>query len=262
MMSYLTRMACKTTLIALLIGATCFEKPAHADVLKTVGEDLISPVTTDALTPLLIGTSLSITLYALRAQISDPFQTSISTHRPLDKLAGFGNWAGQVYPNLIYSGYGVLSGLLGSERGYLRAEEMALATAYSGVVTNGLKVVFLEERPNSQHGEDKKAMPSGHATTAFAFAGIVGAEHPWYFAVPAYAMATITCYARINDNKHYLHDVVAGGTIGLAYALGVYYKRKERDWKLEAVKESPWPTFSILPTENMDGAILGAAKLF
>ncbi|MGZ3654267.1 MAG: phosphatase PAP2 family protein [Bdellovibrionota bacterium] len=249
-------------LISLLLS-TSFGAPARADVLKTIGQDLGSPVTTDALTPLLIGTGLSVSLYVLRAQISNPFQQSITTHRPFDKLAGFGNWAGQVYPNLIYCGYGVLAGLLGNERGYLRAEEMALATAYSGAATSVFKVTFREARPNSPDGSDKKSMPSGHATTAFTFAGIVGAEHPWYFAVPAYAMATITAYARINDNKHYLHDVVAGGTIGLSYALGVYYKRKERDWKLEAVKKpSLMPTFTVLPAENMDGVVLGAAKLF
>lgn len=229
-------------------------------MLKTVGQDLVSPVTTDALTPFLIGTGLSISLYALRAQISDPVQSWFSGRRPLNGLAGFGNWAGQIYPNLIYCGYGVVSGLLGHERGYLRAEEMALATAYSGGVTSILKVTFREARPNSPDGADKKSMPSGHATTAFTFAGIVGAEHEWYFAVPAYAMAAITGYARINDNKHYLHDVVAGGTIGLSYALGVYYQRRDRNWKLEA--KSAWPTFSVLPSENLDGVVVGAAKRF
>lgn len=235
----------------------------RADVVKTIGQDLASPVTTDALTPLLIGTGLSLSLYVFRAQISDPVQHSIYTHKPLDKIAGFGNWAGQIYPNLIYVGYGVASGLLGDERGYLRAEEMFLATAYSGLATSILKVTFREARPNSPDGADKKSMPSGHATTAFTFAGIVGAEHPWYIAVPAYAMAAITGYARINDNKHYLHDVVAGGTIGLSYALGVYYKRKERNGAYEAVDRGfRMPTFSILPAENMDGVVIGAAKLF
>lgn len=230
-------------------------------MLKTVGQDLISPVTTDALTPFLIGAGLSVSLYVLRAQISDPVQESITAHRPLDKLVSIGNWSGQIYPNLIYCGYGVLSGLLGNERGYLRAEEMALATAYSGGVTSLLKVTFREARPNSPDGRDKKSMPSGHATTAFSFAGIVGAEHEWYFAVPAYALAALVGYARINDNKHYLHDVVAGGTIGLGYALGVYYQRRDRNWKLEA-ERSRWPTFSVLPSENLDGVILGAAKRF
>ncbi len=228
-------------------------------MLKTVGEDLLSPWTTDALTPFLAGAGLATTLYIFRAQISDPVQQQFGTRKPLNALAPFGNWAGRVYPNLIYCGYGVLAGLFGSERGYLRAEEMAFATLYAGGITDGLKYVFQEQRPN---GSNKYSMPSGHSTTAFAFAGIVGAEHPWYIAVPAYAIATITGYARMNDNMHYLHDVVAGGTIGLSYALGVYYKRKERDWKYEAAKASPWPTFSVLPTAGLDGVVLGAAKLF
>ena len=164
-----------------------------------------------------------------------------------------------MYPNLIYIGYGLLSASLGSERGLLRAEEMALASAYSGIVTSILKVSFREARPNS-NGADKKSMPSGHSTTAFAFAGVVGAEHPWYLAVPAYTLATITAYSRINDNKHYLHDVMAGATIGISYALGIYYRRRDRDGG--GTQASLWPTFSVLPAEGMNGAILGAAKLF
>jgi hypothetical protein len=233
---------------------------AGANAVKTIGEDFASPWTTDARTPLLVGAGLSVALFALKAEISNPVQQSITTHRPLDKLAGFGNWAGQIYPNLIYCGYGLLAGLLGSERGYLRAEEMFLATAYSGAVTSVLKVTFREGRPNNP--VDKKSMPSGHATTAFSFAGVVGAEHPWYIAVPAYGIAAIVGYARINDNKHYLHDVIAGGTIGLSYALGVYYRRREPGGALFVKKPSPWPTFSVAPTEGLDGVIVGAAKRF
>jgi hypothetical protein len=231
-------------------------------MLKTVGEDLVSPVTTDARTVFLVGAGLSLTLYAFRAQISDPIQSYISGHRPLNGLAGFGNWAGQVYPNIIYCGYGLIDGyFFGGERGYLRTEEMFFATAYSGAFTAVFKNVFKEARPNSPDGRDKASMPSGHATTAFTFAGIVGAEHPWYIAVPAYTMAMITAYARINDNKHYFHDVVAGATVGLSYALGVYYQRRDRDWHYEASK-SLMPTFSILPSENLDGVVVGAAKRF
>lgn len=166
---------------------------------------------------------------------------------------------GKVYPNLIYTGYGVLAGLLGSERGYLRAEEMFMATAYSGIATSILKVTFREGRPNNP--VDKKSMPSGHTTTAFTFAGIIGAEHEWYFAVPAYALATLVGYSRINDNKHYLHDVTAGATIGLSYALGVYYRRQEGD-HLIARSESRWPTISVVPLDGFDGAMLGMAKRF
>ncbi len=224
-----------------------------------MADDVTSPVTTRALTPFLVGAGLSLTLFALKAEISNPLQESITTHRPLDKWAGLGNWAGQIYPNLIYTGYALASAALGNERGLLRAEEMVLATAYSGIITNILKVGFREGRPNNP--VDKKSMPSGHSTTAFAFAGIIGAEHPLYVAVPAYALATLTAYARINDNKHYLHDVVAGATIGLSYALGVYYNRQKPPASAGSTG-SAWPTFTVLPAEELNGAILGAAKLF
>ena len=213
-----------------------------------VGDDLSSPITTRAFTPFLVGAGLSATLFALKSEISHPFQQSITTHRPLDGVAKLGDWAGRCYPNLIYAGYGALSGLLGHERGYTRAEEMFFATAYSGLVTSILKVSFQEGRPNNP--VDKKGMPSGHATTAFAFAGVVGAEHPWYIGVPAYALATITAYSRINDNKHYLHDVVAGANIGISYALGVYYNRQEPGGGIFS-QNSGWPTFSILPTDQL-----------
>ncbi len=46
----------------------------------------------------------------------------------------------------------------------------------------------------------------GHTTTAFALAG-----------------AGLTAYSRMNDGRHFLHDVVGGATIGISYALGTYF---------------------------------------
>jgi hypothetical protein len=54
---------------------------------------------------------------------------------------------------------------------------------------------------------------------------------------------------------------VGGATVGLSYALGVYYNRQAAA-KGAAAGPSAWPTFSILPTEELNGAIVGAAKLF
>ena len=49
-------------------------------------------------------------------------------------------------------------------------------------------------------------------------------EHEWYWGVGAYTMATIVAVSRMNDNAHYLHDVVFGSTIGLTYGLALYYQ--------------------------------------
>ena len=44
----------------------------------------------------------------------------------------------------------------------------------------------------------------------------------------AYTMATIVAISRMNDNAHYLHDVVFGSTIGLTYGLSLYYQSQNK----------------------------------
>lgn len=247
---------------SLLVAASLiFSSPAQASVWKTIGDDLASPVTTDALTPFLIGAGLTAVLFATKSETSHPFQEKITRDRPLDRWAKLGDWTGKMYPNLIYIGLALTSAAFGHERGLLRAEEMALASAYSGLVVSLMKVTFREGRPNNP--VDKKSFPSGHATTAFAFAGIVGAEHPLYFAIPAYVLAANTAYSRINDNKHYLHDVVGGATMGLAYALGIYYNRKSRaDAQARGKSTETVPLLALMPAADLKGGMMGAVVPF
>lgn len=231
------------------------------DVLKYIGTDLASPVTTDAWLPLTIGGVLTLGLFASKSETSHPFQETITARRPLDKYAKLGDWTGKMYPNMIYTGAALLSAAFGHERGLVRAEEMALASIYSGLVTSLFKPIFREGRPNNP--VDKKSFPSGHSTTAFAFAGIVGAEHGVWAAIPAYILATNTAYSRINDNKHYLHDVVGGATIGLSYALGIYYVRKEREAAKAAGREpAPVPLVAVVPAPDLKGAGLTGMVAF
>lgn len=121
----------------------------------------------------------------------------------------------------------IVAGLLGSENAYHHAEIMFLASAYAAGSATILKYSVREPRP--YNGSVRTSFPSGHTTMAFAFASVVGAEHGWLWAVPAYAMATVTGIARINDNMHYLHDVTAGATIGIAYGLGLHYIRGQSE---------------------------------
>ena len=96
---------------------------------------------------------------------------------------------------------------------------MFKATAYSSAVTTIIKYTAREPRPYDHNV--KNSFPSGHATTAFAFSGFVAAEHGWAWGAPALLMSTFVAYSRINDNQHWLHDVVAGGTIGWVYGWGI-----------------------------------------
>jgi membrane-associated phospholipid phosphatase len=89
-----------------------------------------------------------------------------------------------------------------------------------------IKVSVRERRPDDTN--DRSSFPSGHSATVFAFASVVAMDHGWQWGIPAYTLAAFVGYSRINDNRHYLHDVVAGATLGIGYGLGVGYKMRER----------------------------------
>jgi membrane-associated phospholipid phosphatase len=47
------------------------------------------------------------------------------------------------------------------------------------------------------------------------------AEHEYWIGIPSLILSTFIGYSRIQDNMHWLHDVMAGATIGWAYGWGI-----------------------------------------
>ena len=179
--------------------------------------ELTSPYN-ESNTVLLIGTGLTLTSLIFEDQIVDPLQNEVVDNQPLGSFSKFGDYAGQLVPNVIYSLGQTVMGYSGDAKGYQRAIGMLKATSYAALVTTTLKYTIREKRPNSS---DRNSFPSGHTTTAFAFSGYVWQEHGWKWGVPAMGVGLLTGFSRINDNKHYLHDVLAGATIGLVYGSGI-----------------------------------------
>lgn len=77
--------------------------------------------------------------------------------------------------------------------------------------TTLLKEVVHRERPN---GEDNLAFPSGHASNAFTLAAVAERHYGWKAGLPAYTLASLVAVSRLQRNKHYLSDVMAGATLG------------------------------------------------
>lgn len=193
---------------------------------ETFFNEMKTPITTEAKNPFLIGAGLTLTAAILEDQVVDPLQEDTSNDRPLGSFSKFGDLMGQLVPNIAYYGamktHYYFSDIADSN---LNAEIMLKATFYSALVTNVLKYTIREPRPN---GSSRNSFPSGHTTSAFAFASAVGAIHGWKWGIPAYVIAGFVGFSRINDNAHYLHDVLGGAAIGLGYGLGITYLLKKQ----------------------------------
>jgi len=97
------------------------------------------------------------------------------------------------------------------------------------IVIENLKVLTKRKRPN---GSDTKSFPSGHSGGAFGLATCLNAIYGKKVGVPAYAMAVFVATSRIQDNKHHLSDVIAGGMIGTMIARG-FAKEYKSHWRIE-----------------------------
>jgi membrane-associated phospholipid phosphatase len=261
---YLPRIFVRLLLIALQVTAIVPVAKASGDPepassnqsqyfeAQLIRDELTSPLKTDARNWLIGGTTLTAALVLLKEEVVDPIQRDFSENKPLGRLSVLGDYGGRFIPNLIYSGTMFWAYKVTKDSSYLEFSLIMMkASVYAVATSTLLKVTIQEPRPNDRN--DTKSFPSGHTTAAFAFSSVVAAEHGFFpCGLMATALSTLTGLSRINDNKHYLHDVVAGATIGTVFGLGVSSVNKSRASKSREQSENSIPRWQIAPALTKD----------
>jgi membrane-associated phospholipid phosphatase len=161
----------------------------------------------------------------------------------LETVAGYGNPYGS--PGVMALSAVLYGGGLLTKRPVIAASGLRglESIAVSGLVTAAIKGMAGRERPEiSPHdparftwldgireGGDFQALPSGHATAAFAFATAVHLEvrrraptHARWVGIVAYGSALASAYGRLHDDRHWLSDVVTGAGIGSVTAAAIH----------------------------------------
>jgi len=230
---FLTSQIASIGLMSAAFAETTPSPESEPRFFEGVTEELASPWSKEVRPYLLTGTGLVLGLLIFEDQIIDPTQKETAEDHPLGNFSRIGDYGGWFITNSLYS-LGMLTHywMSGSEKSYSRFEIMTKGSLYAITASSLLKVVIPEQRPNSR---DRLSFPSGHSTAAFTFASGVIAEHGWGAeGVGALSLAALTAFSRMNDNQHYIHDVVAGATIGTVFGLGTAYtiqKRRARNAK-------------------------------
>jgi membrane-associated phospholipid phosphatase len=175
-----------------------------------LGRGLIGVVSPDNLGPLLVGGMAASTASLL----DDDARQELTGQ--LEWSEEFETAGGPVWSTLFVAGmFG--AGRFAAPGGRFRAMtyDMLDAAVVSAVWSGAVKVVVGRERPD---GSDDNSFPSGHTSNAFAMATVFERHYGWKLAVPAYALAGLMGVSRLNEDRHWLSDVVAGATIG--YVVG------------------------------------------
>lgn len=175
---------------------------------------------------------------ALVATVDPPVERFFQRHRSAtsDDLASGFRQMGEPIVNLGIAGGIALTGLVLHKPGVRDAGYRATASVLAGAaVAEGFKLVLGRGRPNAGVGaydfkpfttsqdslgvESRSSFPSGHSMAAFALATSLSDDiHRTPVTIALYTAATGTALSRLNDDRHWLSDVVFGAALGITSA--------------------------------------------
>ena len=105
--------------------------------------------------------------------------------------------------------------LLGQQRQDEKTYEVG-RTLFSALIINGLSTMVgqaasWDRAPNGEWG----AFPSGHTSSTFAVASVMHDAYGPLVGIPLYGVGVLVAMGRLEDDEHYLSDVIMGGVMGL-----------------------------------------------
>ncbi len=157
--------------------------------------------------------------------LDKPIYDEINRQRShsLDRFAGFIQGFGS-YPSFGIMGAFYAGGMMYDDSNAKSVAVDAFASSFvaAGIITTSLKVVTGRSRPNAGSGtynfqpfSGDDSFPSGHTTQAFALASVISEHYnEQWIDITSYGIATLVGLARIEQEKHFPSDVLAGAIIG------------------------------------------------
>ena len=178
---------------------------------------------------LLTFTALSVGTFGLMLADNE-LQDWVQDHRSstTNRVSRWSNRQMRRVKNLTIGGF-YLSGIVFKNQ---KAKETALFCLESVFlaewITAGIKHLVGRTRPAANKGAfdfnplkfpapaTSLSFPSGHATTAFALSSVIAEQYrSTPLTIALYGSATVASLARVNDNLHFMSDLLWGGVIGV-----------------------------------------------
>jgi membrane-associated phospholipid phosphatase len=204
-----------TPLIAEPVEAKALERRTLGRFFPNVGRSFIGVFSKPSVAPLIIGGSLA----GFGSLLDDDIHESAAK----DSLGDAGDTLGGPVVSLSVATALFIGGRFANE-GRFRAMtyDLGVGTLVNAGYTEIIKVAVGRERPDQS---DNKSFPSGHTSHSFMVATIARKHYGWKLGAPMYAIAGFIGYSRLNKDKHWFSDVLAGATLG--YISGITVVRQD-----------------------------------
>lgn len=113
---------------------------------------------------------------------------------------------------------------------HLHEFSLSLISAYtlSSAATVAIKGITNTQRPTSAYQDGEYGFPSFHASTMFSIASVIDEYYGWQSGVPAYVLAGLVGWSRIDQREHDLSDVAFGAGLGFVIGKAVAAAHIER----------------------------------
>ena len=126
------------------------------------------------------------------------------------------------------------------------------AYAISSVSTVAIKAIANTDRPSGRFNNGHYGFPSFHTSSAFSIAAVLDEYYGPRAGLPAYALAGLVGWSRIDQRDHDLSDVLFGAAIGFVVGKSVAGRKLRGDSR---VRLRPYTH----PTESANGLMLDIA---
>lgn len=108
-------------------------------------------------------------------------------------------------------------------------KSMISAHALSSIATVIIKGIADTKRPDPDYLGGHYGFPSYHTSSSFAIAASIESYYGWKLGLPAYALAGLVGWSRIDQREHDLSDVLFGAVLGCVIGKSVAATHQECD---------------------------------
>ena len=187
---------------------TSRDETSLSSIFRELGGDFRDLPSLETAAILGVGGGLSLAVHTEDVQVTRRFSSSLGLEAVLEPGEAAGD--GALHVGLALGVYAV-GRYRHSHRVSLLGADLLRSQIVSTTLTQGIKLAVNRARPDGS----RFSFPSGHTSLSVTTATVLERHLGWRVGVPAYGLALWVGGSRMQENKHYLSDVIFGAAIGL-----------------------------------------------